>query len=248
MKRKDTWLWTMSAILVGASFTTYAVHILLFHDLRNVAFYTIMDIGFLFLNVLLVFLLIERLLTRREKRAKINKLNMVMGMFFSEVGLELLRRFSAFMDNAGDLLDRVKIGSGWGKKEFLKAAQQAREFPYRIRPDRELFCVLGRFLSGKRTFLVGLLENPNLLEHEAFTDLLWAVFHLAEELSFRGDPLPELPESDLLHLALDLRRAYSQMTGIWIGYVYHLKQNYPFLFSLASRVDPLNPDASVIVR
>jgi len=31
--------------------------------------------------------------------------------------------------------------------------------------------------------LLGLLGNPNLLEHDSFTDLLWAVFHLMEELS-----------------------------------------------------------------
>ena len=30
-----------------------------------------------------------------------------------------------------------------------------------------------------------LLENPVLLEHQAFTDLLRAVFHLAEELAYR---------------------------------------------------------------
>ena len=33
------------------------------------------------------------------------------------------------------------------------------------------------FLVGKRNFLLRLLENGNLLEHESFTDMLWAVFH-----------------------------------------------------------------------
>ena len=41
------------------------------------------------------------------------------------------------------------------------------------------------FLISKRNFLLMLLENPNLLEHDAFTDLLRAVFHLTEELGFR---------------------------------------------------------------
>jgi len=48
------------------------------------------DIGFLFLDVLLVILFIERILARREKRAIMKKLNMVIGTFFSEVGMELL--------------------------------------------------------------------------------------------------------------------------------------------------------------
>ena len=39
-----------------------------------------------------------------------------------------------------------------------------------------------KYLMGKRRFLLALLENPNLLEHETFTDSLRAVFHLTEEL------------------------------------------------------------------
>ena len=41
---------------------------------------------------------------------------------------------------------------------------------------------LHNFLAKKREILLHLLENPNLLEHESFTDLLWAVFHLSDEL------------------------------------------------------------------
>jgi hypothetical protein len=33
------------------------------------------------------------------------------------------------------------------------------------------------FLLEERDFLLRLLENPTLLEHESFTDLLRAVFH-----------------------------------------------------------------------
>lgn len=41
------------------------------------------------------------------------------------------------------------------------------------------------FLVEKRGVLLRLPENPILLDHETFTDLLWAVFHLAEELEYR---------------------------------------------------------------
>ena len=53
-----------------------------------------------------------------------------------------------------------------------------------------------QLLRGKRTLLVQLLQHPVLFEHEAFTDLLNAVFHLEEELSAREN-FEELPESDL---------------------------------------------------
>jgi hypothetical protein len=94
---------------------------------------------------------------------------------------------------------------------------------------------------------VRLLENPILLENERFTDLLWAVFHLSEELNFR-ESLRNLPKGDIAHLTIDLRRAYSVIVSEWIAYTEHLKDKYPFLFSLSARINPLNPKASPIVQ
>jgi hypothetical protein len=113
--------------------------------------------------------------------------------------------------------------------------------------DKDALSGLRELLVNKRSFLLRLLENPNLLEHERFTDLLRAVFHLTEELTFRGDKLEDLPESDYDHLVGDLKRAYSQITVEWIVYTTHLKESYPFLYSLAARVNPMNPQASPIV-
>jgi hypothetical protein len=42
------------------------------------------DFGFLFIDVLLVLLIIERLLASREKKSILQKLNMVIGTFFSD--------------------------------------------------------------------------------------------------------------------------------------------------------------------
>jgi len=205
------------------------------------------DIAFLFLDVLLVILFIERLLGRREKRAIMEKLNMVIGVFFSEVGFELLKKFSSFVMNSQDLEKELEIKPGWKKKDFQRAMAVAQNFSYEIKFDKDALSELRELLVSKRSFLLRLLENPNLLEHERFTDLLRAVFHLAEELAFRGDKLEDLPESDYNHLVGDLKRAYSQITVEWIVYTTHLKENYPFLYSLAARVNPMNPQASPIV-
>ena len=101
-------------------------------------------------------------------------------------------------------------------------------------------------LAGKREFLLRLLENPNLLEHARFTDLLWAIFHLGEELEARAS-LQGLPKSDLDHLAGDLTRVYSQLAGQWIAYAQHLQADYPFLFSLLVRTNPLQEQPSAVV-
>ncbi len=103
------------------------------------------------------------------------------------------------------------------------------------------------FLVGKRPFLLNLLENSNLLEHESFTELLWAVFHLTDELAHRRD-LAKLPDTDYQHLSGDIKRAYQHLILQWLDYMKHLKQDYPYLFSLAMRTSPFDTNASVEVK
>jgi hypothetical protein len=80
-----------------------------------------------------------------------------------------------------------------------------------------------------------------LLEHEAFTDLLWAVFHLGEELRLREE-IEGCCDGDLRHLAIDAERAYTALITQWLEYMIHLRKDYPFLFSLAARTNPLRVD------
>ena len=248
MKKDSVWLVRISLVFIALSALVYTIHILVFRDPHHTFFYLVEDIGFLFLNVLLVIVLIERLLARREKLQMLKKLNMVIGTFFSEVGLGLLRRFSAHARNVDVLSGDLQVRPNWTHKDFQKAAAAARKYSYDLAIPPEALAEVKTFLQAKRNFLVILLENPNLLEHECFTDLLWAVFHLAEELSFRDAPLAELPASDYQHLMGDAKRAYAATTSEWITYVEHLKSDYPFLFSLAARVNPFSGDSSAIVR
>jgi hypothetical protein len=107
--------------------------------------------------------------------------------------------------------------------------------------------VLKEFLLDKRSFMLGLLENPNLLEHDQFTDLLWAVFHFTEELGHRKK-LKGLPESDYQHLSGDMIRVYRSLIVQWLAYMHHLKESYPYLFSLALRTNPFDENASPEIR
>jgi len=248
MKKIFNWTFFMSLTLLSASAIAYTIHYFLFKDAHHIFIYLVGDLGFLFLDVLLVILLLERLLNWREKKALLSKLNIVIGTFFSEVGLGLLKQINVFVENWQELEKDCEISLEWNKKDFKKAMEAANEFPFSVKIHIENLLELREYLVSKRPFMIRILENPNLLEHSQFTDLLWAVFHLSEELSFRGDALANLPETDYKHIAGDLKRAYSQLTVLWLQYTLHLKANYPFLFSLAARINPMNPTASPIVK
>ena len=92
-----------------------------------------------------------------------------------------------------------------------------------------------------------MLENPTLQEHGNFPDLLRATFHLRDELLNRVD-LSQMPDTDRQHLEGDIVRIYKLLVIEWLFYMHYLKDNYGYLFSLALRVNPFDPEASPVVR
>jgi hypothetical protein len=119
-----------------------------------------------------------------------------------------------------------------------------RRFDLRVTPAE--LPALKSFLQERAEFLIRLLENPMILEHESFTELLRAVFHLIEELEFRTE-FETLPVSDIAHLTADCDRVYRLLVIEWIDHLRYLRRYYPYLYSLAVRMNPYNPDASPIV-
>ena len=171
---------------------------------------------------------------------------MVIGAFFSEVGTELLGRL-AVTDSTIDELRGAMIPSGrWGSAEYSAAHASLKSHDAQIDISACDLEQLKGVLLREKPFLLGLLGNQALLEHESFTELLWAVTHLAEELEARTG-FDDLPTPDRAHLAGDVKRAYTQLAGAWLDYVRHLQTAYPYLFSLAVRKNPLDPDACVNV-
>jgi len=247
MKRLFNWQFTFALVLVLLSVVFYFIHYLIFRDLHHIFLYLIGDIAFLFVNVLIVMLVLQRLLVYRDKQSMLKKLNMVIGTFFSEVGTELLKILSDFDPKASDIAQQLVVTKDWSKKDFLRVGRKIRTHQSDINSKKESLDQAKIFLISKRPFLLTLLENPNLLEHETFTDLLWAVFHLTDELAHRTD-LRKLPDSDYEHLAGDIKRAYHQLLIQWLEYMKHLKHDYPYLFSLAIRTNPFDPNASVEVK
>ena len=232
--------------LVALSALFYAIHFLLFHDGHHIFIYLVGDIAFVPIEVLLVTVIIHKLLEARDKRAMLEKMNMVIGAFFSEIGTELLGYFRDFEDKNVSMPD-ILVDGDWNKEDFDKISKALKNIDYALDVRSGDLKGLQELMKEKRGFLVRLLENPNLLEHDLFTNTLWAVFHLADELSRRGN-VGDLPENDYKHISGDIQRVYRLLMRQWVDYLKHLKENYPYLFSLAVRTNPFNPNASVEVK
>jgi hypothetical protein len=247
MKRIFSWQIILALLLVLLSVVFYCIHYLIFRDVHHIFIYLIGDIAFLFVDVLIVMLVLHRLLEYREKQAILNKLNMVIGTFFSEVGTELLHKCYKFDTETATINQQLIVTKDWSGKDFAQGRKIVLAHPRQINSRKGNLQEAKNFLIEKRPFLLILLENPNLLEHESFTDLLWAVFHLTDELAHRSD-VSKLPDADYDHISGDIKRAYQQLILQWLNYMQHLKRDYPYLFSLAMRTNPFDAHAAVEIK
>jgi hypothetical protein len=244
---KFNWEAKLAVFLVAMSICIYTFKVTVLKNPSDTANYIFNALGFLPINVLLVTIVLNKLLAVRSRRERMEKMNMVIGTFFSEVGNELISRIA----RTDPAIDRIKgsliVGNDWDAQAFAAVRKTVAGHEYTVDIAAMDIPGLREFLISRRDFMLRLLENPVLLEHESFTDLLRAVFHLTEELRCRGD-LSCLPGTDYAHLAGDTRRVQEKLILQWLDYMEHLKNNYPYLYSLEMRTNPFNTRASPVVQ
>ena len=186
------------------------------------------------------------IILKRDSYNRMRKVNMVLGVFFSEIGNHLLSLFSRHDTAIDTIRDSLRVKPGWTHENFSAARKQAAATKMGVDPVDMNLPDLNVFLKSKRDFLVALLENPVLIEHEGFSECLLAVFHLHDELSCRKDLL-SLPHTDTQHLTVDINRAYVQLVDQWLVFLEHLQSQYPYIFPLAVRNNPFDPEADPVV-
>ncbi|MDF1551433.1 MAG: potassium channel family protein [Deferrisomatales bacterium] len=187
------------------------------------------------------------LVNRREETRRRQKLDMVTGLFFSEMGNELLKRFTHMDPETETLHHILEISSEWKSRDFEKARKALRKYHLVVDSRRGDMPALRDYLQQKAELLLRLIENPAIQEHENFTDLLHAVFHLRDELMHRKG-LPALADADRKHLEGDVARIYKLLIFEWLRYMQYLKGSYGYLFSLAQRTNPFDPEADAAVE
>ena len=246
MNTKINWKIIVGIVMIFLSILFYFIHFLIFRDAHHIFIYLIGDIAFVFIEVLMVTLIIHHLLNEWEKRSHLKKLNMVIETFFSEFGKHLLVYLSNFDKNLSSVHDLIIDKDGSYKMNFKAAFRAINSYKADIDMDKINLSKLSKFLTDRRSFLVNLLQNPNLLEHQTFTETIMAVFHIAEELAARD--LNNISKEDIEHTKTDIERAYNKLMYQWLCYMEYTEKNYPYFFLYAMRTNPFDEKASWLER
>ena len=244
MQEEIRWKIVAGIALVTLTLFLMITHFLIFQDSHYLLITFLADLAFVPVEVLCVSLILDRMLSSRERRQRLEKLNMVIGIFFSRAGIPLLARFAKADPSGGPLSALVAPGPDWDAEKFRSAYAAPGGWQGKIDPARTDLCTLREFLMKNEDFLLRIVENPMVFEHESFTDMMLALTHLNEDLKARGD-LPLLSPSDIAHLTVDIERVYSRLVPEWLKYMEYLGNHYPYLFSFAMRWNPFNANMGV---
>ena len=240
------WYIVTGAVLIAAFLLALSAVLFVFGRTSETVYYLLVDLTFLPLQVLIVALLLNRLLEIRERNELGERVNIVIGVFFNEMGIDLLRYLSLFDTSLDKMRAIAGVNESWTAKNFATMKKRLGSYNYSI----DCHCAdledLRQLLHDKRDFGLGILANSSLLEQESFTQLLWAIQHLTRELQYRPD-LNNLPEADYAHLSDDMRRVYVLLVTEWLSFAQRLKASQPYSFSLAVRLNPFAENPSPVI-
>jgi len=220
---------SLALCLVLLSLLIYGIHYLTFRDIHHIGIYFMGDLAFLGVEALIAYFLIDRWLNLREKKLVRKKLNMLAGIFFHELGVEVINLISHLLRETASLEQNFCIQPEWKPKQFHTAKQHIERETVQLHYAVPQVEQLAALLKNKTGLIVRYAENPSIHEHGIFSDTMMALFHLTEEL-LRRPTLRDNEPADQQHLLNDMKRVFVLFCQLWLEYMQHLKDHYPYLY------------------
>jgi hypothetical protein len=227
LKRKD--LTVIALVLIGASVILYSINYLIFHDIEHIFIFLLSDLAFSFIEVIIVGLIIDRFLASREKRSVLYKLNMISGIFFSEIGTKLLGLLLDLFDNRSEICPCLDIGEHWSHSDFVKARNELSKSKIKQKHNNIDLQNLKNYLNQHKSLLLEIITNPNVLEHDEGVELLWAVFHLSDELNALETGNKGIQGTDEIVMD-EAVRVYQMLSIEWLNYMEFSQNKYPLFY------------------
>lgn len=230
--KKIRYYFVISFILIALSSIMFFIHYLIFGQAINTAYYSLMNLCFIPINSLVVTIMLEKLIDYRAKKDRIEKINMLVGIFFTEVGGKLMHLIIDADKDAKNYITNFE--------DLNKIKKSLYEYDYKVDMNYIDLCTIKNILVEHSNLFVTLISNESILQHQIFTDLLMSVIHLRDEIIFmeKDNGL----ELNINHLENDVIRVYKNISIQWISYLEYLQKSYPFLYNNAIRVNPFKFD------
>lgn len=222
--------------LIGLSLMLHALHFFIFRDIHHIMIFLLADIAFVPLEVFFVSMVLDNMLEKRELQQTLKKINMIVGLFYQELGNKLLSII--VLGDAETNPKDINIDLNWEEEQYKLLESEFIHRSYVLDINKIDLEQIEDLIGNYQQLVTNIITNPVIHEHELFTDVIMSIFHLSEELKQR--PLNRREEHDIHHIKADLERVYKNLSLNWVDYLRYLQTEYPYLFLSAITNNPFD--------
>lgn len=211
-------------ILFVTSIVVYGLQMLIFKDPKTTGFYFLQDVAFMPLTIVIATVMIGAIFEEHDKKERIERTKMLTSAFFTEVGEELLQLLVEASDSykqMTDLFDDVP--------DEAELKMHIKDMKLHVKLTSERAIELRNTLDVHYMFITINASNPALLEHEKYTDMLWSIYHLRDELKMRD--LDRMTKEERKHLEIDATRVLNNLLINWVSHVRYVQKEYPYFYA-----------------
>ena len=117
MSERMSWKVKFSILMVILIIIIYGSNYLVLGDAEHIISYIWTHLGFIPVDILVVAFLLDEIIERKEKEAMLEKLDMLMSTFFSEVGNDLISQLSSVNKYKANTENLNSI-KNWEQKDY----------------------------------------------------------------------------------------------------------------------------------
>jgi hypothetical protein len=146
---KISWEMKVALGLGATSLLLYLVDFVFLRDWRSLWASALTNLAFLPISVIVITLIIDRLLSVRDRSVRLERLNMLISAFFSHLGTGLLTMLAARDGKCGYLLDHFGTAEAWEGRHLRETKQHLSGHSYELSVNADDFSATSGLLFSE---------------------------------------------------------------------------------------------------
>ena len=210
-----------------------------FNDRQYVYFTIVHGIVEAPFNMLVTGVLFNYILNRKEKSSEKGKTDMLIGIFYSEVGNELLRLFLESDRYVEYFREKFMIKREWKEADYKKLILESDSIEHSINIENIDLLKLKEKLGNVTGLSMDLLTSTSLQNKDDFNIIVNNVFYLKGELDDRNIEAG-LEEYEKVHLQKIVNELYLKLIKMWVSHMYYRQSSNEQMFVKALIKSPFD--------
>lgn len=204
-------------VLMSISITIYFFHYLIFGDIRQTLSGIILSLAYVPIGIIYQELIVDKILDKKQKLNSVEKINIVIGAFYNEVGNSLIKIISKGDKNIDVIRCNIDINNNWSNENFEDLIDLLKVYVCELDITKIDIVKVVKLLNKKDTLIINLMINESIKEYKGFIELLMSLIHLRDELNFRDNIKNDRIEKELC-------KNYKILLIQWVKYIEELKE------------------------